>query len=81
MLQIDGFQRKSSREKTFMNFTVFLLFVIVFSAKFGGVTSFGMTKISNPRKLSPQKLYILPIYKSFLPQKFPVIHVLNKCLI
>ena len=39
--QVIPYSGKLSREKTFMNFEVLWLFVKVFSAKFGGVTSFG----------------------------------------
>ena len=35
------YSRKLSREKTFANFVVLWLFVKVFSAKFGGMVSFG----------------------------------------
>ena len=44
---------KLSREKTFANFTVLWLFAKVFSTKFGGVASFGTTKVSNLRKFFP----------------------------
>ena len=60
---------KLSREKTFTNFTVLWLFAKVIPVKFGGMASFGTAKASNPRKFSPQKLYFLPIRKSFLPQQ------------
>ena len=39
---------KLSREKTFTDFTVLWLFAKVFSAKFGGMASFGAAKASNP---------------------------------
>ena len=39
---------KLSREKTIPNFAVLWLFAKVFSAKFGGVASFGVLKASNP---------------------------------
>ena len=38
------YSEKLSREKTFANFEVLGLFAKVFSAKFGGVASFGGTK-------------------------------------
>ena len=60
---------KLLREKTFTNFAVLWLF----SAKFGGVPSFGMAKASNPRKFSPCKSYFSPIHKSFLLRKFSAI--------
>ena len=44
---------KLSREKTITNFTVLWLFAKVFSAKFRGVTFFGVAKASNPQKFSP----------------------------
>ena len=45
---------KLSREETFTNFAVLWLFTKVFSAKFGGVASFGTVKGSNLRKFSPK---------------------------
>ena len=45
------------------------LFVKVFSAKFGGVASFGMAKASNLRKFSLWKSYFSPIRESLLPLK------------
>ena len=44
-----------------------------FSAKFGGVVSFGTVKASNLRKFSLQKSYFSPICESFLPRKFTAI--------
>ena len=38
------YDSKLLRKKNFVNFAVFELFVKVFSAKFGGVVSFGATK-------------------------------------
>ena len=64
---------KLSREKTFADFAVLWLFANVFSAKFGGVVSFGAAKVSNPRKFSPQKSYFSPIRESFLPPNFVII--------
>ena len=46
-------------------------FAKVFSAKFGGVASFGAAKASNPWKFSLQKLYFSPIHQSLLSRKFP----------
>ena len=46
---------KLLREKTFTNSTVLWLFMKVFSAKFGGMASFGTAKVSNLRKFSLQK--------------------------
>ena len=60
---------KLSREKTFANFAVLWPFTKVFSAKSGGVASFGAAQASNPRKFS----YFSPIRESFLPRKFPAI--------
>ena len=57
---------KLLREKTFANFVVLCLFAKVFSAKFGGVASFGVAQASNPRKISPRKSYFSPIHESFL---------------
>ena len=48
---------KLSREKTFANFAALWLFVKVFSAKFGGVVSFGMAQVSDLQKFSLQKSY------------------------
>ena len=42
------YSRKLLREKTFANFVVLWLFAKIFSAKFGGVASFGATQASNP---------------------------------
>ena len=67
MHQCMPYSGKLSREKTFANFVVLWPFVKVFSAKFGGVASFGAAKVSNLRKFSPRKLYFSPILKSFLP--------------
>ena len=47
-----NYSRKFSREKTSANFAVLWLFVKVFSAKFGGMVSFGAAKASNPQKFS-----------------------------
>ena len=58
---------KLLREKNFVNFTALWLFTKVFSAKFGGLVSFGAAKVSNPRKFS---LYFSLIHKSFHFQKF-----------
>ena len=60
-------------EKTFANFTVLWVFVKVFSAKFVGMASVGVTKRSNPQKFSPRKSYFSPICQSFLPREFPAI--------
>ena len=49
------------------------LFTKVFFAKFGAVASFGVAKVSNPRRFSPRKLYFSLTRESFLPQKFPAI--------
>ena len=46
------------------------IFAKVFSIKFGGMVSFGMTWVSNS-----WKLYFSPIRKSFLPWKFPTIRM------
>ena len=48
---------KLSREKTFVNFVVLWLFAKVFSAKFLGMVSFGVAKVRNPQKFSPQRSY------------------------
>ena len=56
------YSEKLSREKTFINFVVLWLFTKVFSAKFGGMASFGMAKASNLRKFSL-------ICKRFSPSK------------
>ena len=56
---------KLSREKTFTNFVVLWLFAKVFSAKFGGVVSFGAARASNPRKSSFSPIHSLesfPVY-------------------
>ena len=71
-----SYSGKLSGERTFANLTVLWLFTKVFSAKFGGVMSFGTAKVSNPRKFSLWKLYFSPIRKSLLPQKFPTIQYL-----
>ena len=60
-------------EKTLVNFTVLWLFAKVFSAKFGGMVSFGTAWASNPRKFSPRKSYFSPICACFLLRKFPAI--------
>ena len=61
---------KLSREKTF---AVLWLFVKVFSAKFGGVASFGAPKASNPQNFSSIKLYFSPIRgKVFSLKSFPL---------
>ena len=60
------YSEKLSREKTFINFVVLWLFTKVFSAKFGGMASFGTAKASNQWKFSP---YFSLIYKSFSPSK------------
>ena len=44
------YSRKLSREKTFANFAVLLLFAKVFPATFEGVVFFGAAKASNLRK-------------------------------
>ena len=59
--------KKLLRGETFVNFVVLWLFLKVFSAKFGGVASFGAAQVSNPRKFFPRKSYFLPIRESFLP--------------
>ena len=41
------YSEKLSRKKAAMNFVVLWLFAKVFSTKFGGVTSFGVAKVSN----------------------------------
>ena len=64
------YSEKLSREKTFINSVVLWLFTKVFSAKFGGMASFGMAKASNLRKFSS---YFSLICKSFFPQKLPAI--------
>ena len=51
------YSRKLSRKKPFANFAVLWLFAKVFSAKFGGVASFGAAKASNPRKFSSSKFF------------------------
>ena len=55
------------------HFAVLWLFAKVFSAKIGGVASFGAAKASNPRKFSPLQLYFPSICISFLSRKFPAI--------
>ena len=55
-----------------MNFAVLWLFVKVFSAKFGGVVSFGAAQRAI-RESFLQKSYLSPICESFLPRKFPAI--------
>ena len=45
-------------EKTFTNFTVLWLFAKDFSAKFGGVASFGVAKASNLQKFFSVKICI-----------------------
>ena len=57
----------------FTNFAVLGLFAKVFSAKFGGVVSFGTVKASNPQKFSLRKSYFSPIRESFLLRKFTAI--------
>ena len=52
------YSRKLSREKTFVNFKVLLLFTKVFSTKFEGVASFGST--------SDQSTKFFPIRECFL---------------
>ena len=64
---------KLSREKTFANLAVLWLFANVFSAKFGGMVSFGAAKVSNLQKFFLRKSYFSPIRESFLPPKFPAI--------
>ena len=77
LLSVIPYSEKLSREKPFTNFAVLWLFAKVFPMKFGPVMSFGMAKASNLRKFSAQKS---PIYKSFLPRKFPTIqYILILC--
>ena len=47
-----------------MNFTVLWLFTKAFSAKFGGVASFGAVKASNPRNFSPLKVSPIRYYSA-----------------
>ena len=50
-----------------MDFAVLWLFAKVFSAKFGGVASFGVAKASNPRKS-----YFHQSVKVFSLESFPL---------
>ena len=63
---------KLSREKTFTNFAVLWLVVNVFSAKFGGVATFGTAQASNLQKISPQKSYFHQFAKVFALESFPL---------
>ena len=47
---------KLSREKTYANFEVLWLFVIVFGTKFGGVASFGGTSKQSVKVFSAKNL-------------------------
>ena len=69
---------KLSREKTFTNFTILWLFVKVFSVKFGGITSVGTAKASNPRKFSPQKFTNLQKFSPSTKKSFPLYDKQNK---
>ena len=63
---------KLSRKKIFENFTILWLFAKVFSAKFGGVVSFGAAQRAIRESFSA-KIISSPIRKSFLPRKLPAI--------
>ena len=63
---------KLSRKKTFMIFTVLWLFAKVFSAKFGGVASFGTAKVNNPQKFSWQNRIFHQFTKVFSLKSFPL---------
>ena len=71
-----------------MNFAVLWLFAKVFSAKFGGMASFGTVKVSNPWKFSPRKSYSSPIRKNFFLESFPLYgstqnllaHMIHECV-
>ena len=72
-----NFQGNFRGRKTFVNFAVLWLSAKVFSAKFGGVASFGAAQASNLRNFSPRKSYFSPIRESFLPRKFPTIQYIQ----
>ena len=53
-IDLRPYSGKLSREKSFVNFAVLWLFAKDFSAKFGGVASFGTPQMSNLWKFSPE---------------------------
>ena len=57
---------KLLREKTFANFAVLWLFTQVFSAKFGGVVSFGVSKRRIHESFLHDNHIFSPICRSFL---------------
>ena len=59
-------------EKTLANFAVLWLFAKVFSAKFGGMVSFGTAWASNPQKFSPRKSYFHQFAQVFSLESFPL---------
>ena len=61
-----------SRENV-CEFRSFVTIHKVFSAKFWGVASLGVTKASNLQKFSARKLYFSLIRESFHPRKFSTI--------
>ena len=63
---------KLSREKTFTNFAVLWLLAKVFFVNFWGMVSFGMAKVSNPRKFFLRKSYFHQFMKVLSLESFPL---------
>ena len=79
------YSKELSREKL-ENFTVLWLFVKVFSAKFGSVTSFGVANASNIRKFSPRNFPAIRYTVKFLNNRANILLAVTcfdfvKCLL